>query len=222
MALHHMITAGNRGYAAWRDGGFTIHDISDPGQPKLLSHINWSPPFPGGTHTPLPLPGRESRRRRRRSQRRKMREGHVSHLHRRHARAGEPGADLHAAHAGGTELLRSGRACSVRTTCTRTARAPSRARTPSSRPTTMPASACSTSRTRSRRRKSPPGCRPFRRKLIDPRPNVALAAKTRRCVRHDGWIDVCQRLERGHARAAVRRIVWTRGPYTSGSRPRRS
>ena len=26
--------------------------------PKLLSHINWSPPFPGGTHTPLPLPGR--------------------------------------------------------------------------------------------------------------------------------------------------------------------
>ena len=23
------------------------------------SHINWSPPFPGGTHTPLPLPGRK-------------------------------------------------------------------------------------------------------------------------------------------------------------------
>jgi hypothetical protein len=57
-ALHHMITAGDRGYGAWRDGGFTIHDISDPAKPKLLSHINWSPPFPGGTHTPLPLPGR--------------------------------------------------------------------------------------------------------------------------------------------------------------------
>nr|WP_294554739.1 hypothetical protein [uncultured Rhodopila sp.] len=57
-ALHHMITAGNRGYAAWRDGGFTIHDISDPVAPRLLSHINWSPPDPGGTHTPLPLPGR--------------------------------------------------------------------------------------------------------------------------------------------------------------------
>ncbi|HBK08909.1 MAG TPA: hypothetical protein DDZ81_24145 [Acetobacteraceae bacterium] len=57
-ALHHMITAGDRGYAAWRDGGFTIHDISDPAAPKLLSHINWSPPFPGGTHTPLPLAGR--------------------------------------------------------------------------------------------------------------------------------------------------------------------
>jgi hypothetical protein len=58
IALHHMITAGDRGYGAWRDGGFTIHDISDPANPKLLSHINWSPPYPGGTHTPLPLPGR--------------------------------------------------------------------------------------------------------------------------------------------------------------------
>ena len=57
-ALHHMITAGNLGYGAWRDGGFTILDISDPAKPKLLSHINWSPPFPGGTHTPLPLPKR--------------------------------------------------------------------------------------------------------------------------------------------------------------------
>jgi hypothetical protein len=59
VALHHMITAGDRGYAAWRDGGFTIHDISDPRRPTLLSHINWSPPFPGGTHTPLPLPARQ-------------------------------------------------------------------------------------------------------------------------------------------------------------------
>jgi hypothetical protein len=58
-ALHHMITAGNIGYAAWRDGGFTIHDVSDPAAPKLLSRINWSPPDPGGTHTPLPLPGRK-------------------------------------------------------------------------------------------------------------------------------------------------------------------
>jgi hypothetical protein len=58
VALHHMITAGDRGYGAWRDGGFTIHDISNPAKPQLVSHINWSPPFPGGTHTPLPLPGR--------------------------------------------------------------------------------------------------------------------------------------------------------------------
>ena len=58
VALHHMLTAGNRGYGAWRDGGLTIHDISDPARPTLLSHINWSPPFPGGTHTALPLPDR--------------------------------------------------------------------------------------------------------------------------------------------------------------------
>jgi hypothetical protein len=57
-ALHHMITAGNIGYAAWRDGGYTIHDLTDPVKPKLLSHRNNSPPFGGGAHTPLPLPGR--------------------------------------------------------------------------------------------------------------------------------------------------------------------
>jgi hypothetical protein len=58
VALHHMLTSGNRGYAAWRDGGLTVHDLSDPAKPALVSHINWSPPFPGGTHTALPLPGR--------------------------------------------------------------------------------------------------------------------------------------------------------------------
>ena len=58
-ALHHMIVAGDRGYAAWRDGGLTIHDVSDAANPKLLSHLNWSPPYPGGTHTALPLPQRK-------------------------------------------------------------------------------------------------------------------------------------------------------------------
>ena len=58
-ALHHMIVAGDRGYAAWRDAGLTIHDVSDASSPKLLAHLNWSPPYPGGTHTPLPLPGRK-------------------------------------------------------------------------------------------------------------------------------------------------------------------
>jgi hypothetical protein len=58
VALHHMIASGNRGYAAWRDGGFTIHDIADAANPRLLAHLNWSPPFPGGTHTALPLPSR--------------------------------------------------------------------------------------------------------------------------------------------------------------------
>ena len=57
-ALHHMIVAGDRGYACWRDAGLTVHDVSDARNPKLLSHLNWSPPFPGGTHTAVPLPGR--------------------------------------------------------------------------------------------------------------------------------------------------------------------
>ncbi len=57
-ALHHMITAGDLGYAAWRDGGLTIMDLTDPTAPSLRSHLNWSPPYAGGTHTPLPLPGR--------------------------------------------------------------------------------------------------------------------------------------------------------------------
>jgi hypothetical protein len=68
VALHHMLTAevpgppgrGSHvlGFGAWRDGGLTIHDVTDPTTPRLLAHTNWSPPFPGGTHTALPLPGR--------------------------------------------------------------------------------------------------------------------------------------------------------------------
>jgi hypothetical protein len=80
VALHHMLTAewpqgpssasaqgatankkaGTRlmGFGAWRDGGLTVHDLSDPATPRLLTHVNWSPPFPGGTHTALPLPRR--------------------------------------------------------------------------------------------------------------------------------------------------------------------
>ena len=57
-ALHHAIVANNLAYGAWRDGGLTIHDVSDPAAPILLSHRLLSPPFAGGTHTPLPLPGR--------------------------------------------------------------------------------------------------------------------------------------------------------------------
>ncbi|MDR3525243.1 MAG: hypothetical protein P4L66_14215 [Acetobacteraceae bacterium] len=57
-ALHHMIQAGQYGYAAWRDGGFSVHDLSDPVAPKLVAHRLLSPPFAGGSHTPLPLPGR--------------------------------------------------------------------------------------------------------------------------------------------------------------------
>lgn len=58
-ALHHALVAGNTAYACWRDGGLTLLDISDHAAPKLISHRNWSPPFGGGTHSALPLPGRD-------------------------------------------------------------------------------------------------------------------------------------------------------------------
>ncbi|MFN3657888.1 MAG: LVIVD repeat-containing protein [Pseudolabrys sp.] len=57
-AAHHAIVAGNLAYGAWRDGGLTVHDVSDPTNARLVSHTNWCPPFAGGTHTPLPLPDR--------------------------------------------------------------------------------------------------------------------------------------------------------------------
>src|SRR5881227_1787538 len=50
---------GRYAYVSAHFDGFTDHNISDPAKPKLLSHMNWSPPFPGGTHTPLPLPKRQ-------------------------------------------------------------------------------------------------------------------------------------------------------------------
>ncbi|MCO5146219.1 MAG: hypothetical protein M9895_08575 [Aquamicrobium sp.] len=58
-ALHHALTEGDTAYACWRDGGLTILDVADQANPKLLAHRNWSPPFGGGTHSPLPLPSRD-------------------------------------------------------------------------------------------------------------------------------------------------------------------
>jgi hypothetical protein len=58
-ALHHAIVHGDTAYASWRDGGLTLLDVKDRENPKLIVHRNWSPPFGGGTHTALPLPGRE-------------------------------------------------------------------------------------------------------------------------------------------------------------------
>lgn len=58
-ALHHALVEGDTAYAAWRDGGLTILDIKDRSAPRLIVHRNWSPPFGGGTHSPLPLPTRD-------------------------------------------------------------------------------------------------------------------------------------------------------------------
>lgn len=57
-ALHHALVDGDLAYGAWRDGGLTVLDVSDPAAPRLLKHLNLDPPFGGGTHSPLPLAGR--------------------------------------------------------------------------------------------------------------------------------------------------------------------
>jgi hypothetical protein len=57
-ALHHALIAGNHAYAAWRDGGLSVLDVSEPEKPKMLAYRNMDPPFGGGTHSPLPLPDR--------------------------------------------------------------------------------------------------------------------------------------------------------------------
>jgi hypothetical protein len=58
VALHHPIIANDVAYGAWRDGGLTLLDVSNPSKPVLIAHRNWHPPFGGGTHTSLPLTDR--------------------------------------------------------------------------------------------------------------------------------------------------------------------
>lgn len=59
---HHPLRAGNRLYTTYFHGGFVILDIEDMSKPKLVSHVDWSPPFTSPTHTalrvPFPLEGR--------------------------------------------------------------------------------------------------------------------------------------------------------------------
>jgi hypothetical protein len=45
----------DRAYVGYIDGGAVILDISDLGRPRLISRWDYHPPFPGFTHTLLPL-----------------------------------------------------------------------------------------------------------------------------------------------------------------------
>ena len=49
----------DRAYCAYMDSGVIILDIEDKANPKMVSHINYAPPFPGFTHTVLPLFNRD-------------------------------------------------------------------------------------------------------------------------------------------------------------------
>lgn len=57
--LHHAIVHGDTAYGAWRDAGLVVIDVADRANPSLIARKNWSPPFGGGTHNCLPLPGRD-------------------------------------------------------------------------------------------------------------------------------------------------------------------
>jgi hypothetical protein len=57
--LHHAIVSGDTAYAAWRDAGMVVIDVTDRTRPSLISHRDGAPPFGGGTHNCLPLGGRE-------------------------------------------------------------------------------------------------------------------------------------------------------------------
>lgn len=57
--LHHAIIDGDTAYCSWRDACLAVVDVADRAAPKLITHRMWAPPFGGGTHNALPLPGRE-------------------------------------------------------------------------------------------------------------------------------------------------------------------
>ncbi len=42
-------------FAAWWGGGVGIMDCTDLADMKLVGHVNWSPPFPGRSHTVCPI-----------------------------------------------------------------------------------------------------------------------------------------------------------------------
>ena len=56
--VHGVIPLGDRAYASCTDAGMVILDISDRSAPKMISRVNWCPPYGGYSHTSMPLPGR--------------------------------------------------------------------------------------------------------------------------------------------------------------------
>lgn len=53
---HHPLRSGDRLYVSYWHAGFVIFAISDIYRPTLLSHLDWSPPYPCPTHTALRIP----------------------------------------------------------------------------------------------------------------------------------------------------------------------
>ena len=49
----------DRAYCAWKDSGVVTLDISDKSNISMIANLNYAPPFPGFTHTVLPMFNRE-------------------------------------------------------------------------------------------------------------------------------------------------------------------
>ena len=57
VSLHHPVISGNRAYLSYLYGGdMVILDISDKSRPRMISHLDFSPPF-SGIHTTAPFFG---------------------------------------------------------------------------------------------------------------------------------------------------------------------
>src|SRR4029078_2653128 len=57
--LHHAIISGDTAYAAWRDAGMVVLDVSDRTKPKLIAPRHGAPPAGARTHNCLPLDDRD-------------------------------------------------------------------------------------------------------------------------------------------------------------------
>ena len=49
----------DRAYLGWIDSGVIILDVSDKSKPSMISQLDYHPPFPGFTHTVLPIFNRD-------------------------------------------------------------------------------------------------------------------------------------------------------------------
>ena len=57
VSLHHPVISGNRAYLSYLGGGdMVILDITDKANPRMISHLDFSPPF-SGIHTTVPFNG---------------------------------------------------------------------------------------------------------------------------------------------------------------------
>jgi len=58
LAVHGVIPLGDRGYCSCTDAGLVILDLSNLIDIKVISRVNWCPPYAGFAHTSMPLPDR--------------------------------------------------------------------------------------------------------------------------------------------------------------------